>query len=65
MVDATNDKDYFEVEIKDPDGVKMLKTCTHEDYLKICKKYGIVSEGRWKEWGKGKAGNPVQIPVQE
>ena len=58
-------QDYFEVEITTPEGDKMLKTCSKETYLKILRKYGVSSDGRWKEWGKKKDGSISQVKVKD
>ncbi len=61
---GVDEKDHFVVEIQDPDRINMQKTCSYETYMKIINKYNIVSEGKWKEWGKTKTGAPKLIPVQ-
>jgi len=58
-------KDYFFIELTTPEGDKMSKTCSYNDYMSILKTYGIVTEGKWKEWGKSKSGGVIQVPVQE
>ncbi len=58
-------KDYFAVEITSPEGDRMITTCDYEAYVNLLRDNGISTEGRWKEWGKTKDGNPKQVKVKD
>ena len=57
-------KDYFEITITSPDGMKLQKLATHDNYMKLINEYHIVSEGKWKTWGKTADGKPKVVMVK-
>ncbi len=65
LMSGKDGKDYFIIEITTPENDRMMKTTDHTTYMKIINEYHIVNEGKWKEWGKNKSGNPIQVKVKD
>ena len=58
-------KDYYTVEITDPEGRRMIKTCDYKSYMKIIQTYNVVLEGKWKEWKKDSNGGIKAVRISE